>query len=65
MRNLQRDCSGVGADCLRVDRGCDREGRLGIAGYSLLVESNDLVLIMFGIDLVVIGNFVVADGEAH
>jgi hypothetical protein len=29
------------------------------------VESNDLVLIMFDIDTVVIGNLAVADGEAH
>ena len=65
MCNLQRDCSGVGADCFRVDRGCDREGRLGITRYGLLVESNDLVLIMFGIDMVVIENLAVADGEAH
>jgi len=65
MCNLQRDCSGMGADCCRVDKDCDRKGRLGITGYSLLVESNDLVLIVFGIDTMAIGNLAVADGEAH
>jgi hypothetical protein len=65
MCNLQRDSSGMGADCVRVDRDCDRKGRLGITGYSLLVESNDLVLMVFGIDAMAIGNLAVADGEAH
>jgi hypothetical protein len=55
----------MGADCVRVDRDCDRKGRLGITGYSLLVESNDLVLMVFGIDAMAIGNLAVADGEAH
>jgi hypothetical protein len=66
MCNLQRDSSGVGADCVRVDRDCDREGRLGITGYSLLVESNDLVLIRsLALMRWQIGNLAVADGEAH
>jgi len=65
MCNLQRNCSGVGSDCFRVDRDCDRKRRLGITGYSLLVESNDLVLMIFGIDMMAIGNLAVADGEAH